>query len=146
MASKYGHVIILTNADSGWVQYSAKKYLRPLVSSLETYTIISARSSYQKLYPNQSLCWKAAAIAYEVMEHFLEDDSHGSLAETSNSSSDSWYSTSTNWTNFSSETKIQDTADSAYVLQSHSKLVSLDDQSHVTNEIISFGDSLDECK
>ena len=31
---------------------------------------MSARTEYEKFYPGQPLCWKAAAFAHEVNEHF----------------------------------------------------------------------------
>ena len=35
---------------------------------------MSARTRYEKFYPNQPLCWKAAACAHEVNEHFASLD------------------------------------------------------------------------
>ncbi|KAL3799881.1 hypothetical protein ACHAW5_004393 [Stephanodiscus triporus] len=74
-AASHGEVIIITNSDEGWVKYSAERYLPNLIPVLKSYRIISARTRYEKFYPNQPLCWKAAAFAHEVNEHFcsLED-------------------------------------------------------------------------
>ena len=49
--------------------------LLPVVAK---YRVISARTGYEKFYPGQPLCWKAAAFAHEVNEIFeqLRDDSH----------------------------------------------------------------------
>jgi len=69
-AAKHGEVIIITNSDEGWVKYSAERYLPNLIPVLKSYRIISARTRYEKFYPNQPLCWKAAAFAHEVNEHF----------------------------------------------------------------------------
>lgn len=69
-AAKHGEVIIITNSDEGWVKYSAERYLPNLIPVLKNYRIISARTRYEKFYPNQPLCWKAAAFAHEVNEHF----------------------------------------------------------------------------
>lgn len=68
-------VIIITNSDEGWVKYSAERWLPNLIPILANYRIISARTRYEKFYPNQPLCWKAAAFAHEANEHFcaLED-------------------------------------------------------------------------
>ena len=63
-------MIIITNSDEGWVKYSAERYLPNLIPVLKNYRIISARTRYEKFYPNQPLCWKAAAFAHEVNEHF----------------------------------------------------------------------------
>ncbi|KAL3765155.1 hypothetical protein ACHAWO_004333 [Cyclotella atomus] len=69
-AAKYGEVIIITNSDDGWVKYSAERYLPGLLPILKNYRIVSARTRYEKFYPNQPLCWKAAAFAHEANEHF----------------------------------------------------------------------------
>ena len=66
----YAQVVIITNSDEGWVNYSAERYLPNLIPFLQDYRIISARTRYEKFYPNQPLCWKAAAFAHEVNEHF----------------------------------------------------------------------------
>jgi len=67
---KHGEVIIITNGEEGWVQYSAKQFLPRLIPILEGIKIVSARSEYEKFYPKMSLCWKAAAFAHEVTEMF----------------------------------------------------------------------------
>lgn len=41
-----------------------------LLPVLEKYKIVSARSNYEKFYPGQPLCWKAAAFAHEANEIF----------------------------------------------------------------------------
>lgn len=63
-------VIIITNSDEGWVKYSAERYLPGLLPILKNYRVVSARTRYEKFYPNQPLCWKAAAFAHEANEHF----------------------------------------------------------------------------
>lgn len=79
-AAKHGEVIIITNSDEGWVKYSAERYLPNLIPVLRNYRIISARTRYEKFYPNQPLCWKAAAFAHEVNEHFcLLEEAHNML-------------------------------------------------------------------
>jgi hypothetical protein len=42
---------------------------------LEKCKIVSARSNYEKFYPGQPLCWKAAAFAHEANEIFQTLDS-----------------------------------------------------------------------
>jgi len=67
-ASLHGEVIIITNADDGWVKFSAERFIPKLLPCLERYRIVSARTRYERFYPNQPLCWKAAAFAHEVNE------------------------------------------------------------------------------
>lgn len=69
-AAKHGEVIIITNSDEGWVKYSAERWLPNLLPVLDKYRVISARTRYERFYPHQPLCWKAAAFAHEVNEHF----------------------------------------------------------------------------
>lgn len=70
-------VIIITNSDEGWVKYSAEKYCPSLLPVVAKYRVVSARTRYEKFYPGQPLCWKAAAFAHEVNEIYekLKDDS-----------------------------------------------------------------------
>jgi hypothetical protein len=86
-------VIIITNSDEGWVKYSAEKYCPPLLPVIKKYRVVSARTRYEKFYPGQPLCWKAAAFAHEVNEIYekLKDDSSScaSLEGTDVSSSSS---------------------------------------------------------
>lgn len=71
-------VIIITNSDEGWVNFSAEKYCPKLLPVVAKYPIISARTRYEKFYPGQPLCWKAAAFAHEVNEIYeqLRDDAN----------------------------------------------------------------------
>jgi len=67
-ASKNGEVIIITNSDDGWVKYSAERYIPSLLPVIAKYKVVSARTLYERFYPGQPLCWKAAAFAHEVNE------------------------------------------------------------------------------
>ena len=94
-ASEYGEVIIITNSDDGWVKFSAERYVPYLLPVIERYRIVSARTRYERFYPNQPLCWKAAAFAHEVNEIFKDcvdvdtTSSVDSMVLTDDSSSDS---------------------------------------------------------
>lgn len=51
-------VHIVTNAERGWVELSASKFLPAVVPLLSHLTIISARSSFEHLFPDAPLKWK----------------------------------------------------------------------------------------
>jgi hypothetical protein len=109
-------VIIVTNSDEGWVKFSAEKYCPQLLPVVQKYRVISARTSYEKFYPGQPLCWKAAAFAHEVNEIYekLRDDS-------------------------SSVASLEGTD-----VSSASSEEPMDEDRVEKKEIISFGDSLEE--
>jgi len=72
-ASSLGQVVIITNAESGWVEYSSKRFMPRLIPILEGMRIVSARSTYERFYPGAPLCWKAAAFAHEANQIFGSD-------------------------------------------------------------------------
>jgi hypothetical protein len=74
-------VIIITNSDDGWVKYSCERYLPRLLPILNKYRIVSARTRYERFYPSQPLCWKAAAFAHEVNELYERNDVNTSTCE-----------------------------------------------------------------
>lgn len=73
-AQELGQVVIITNAESGWVEYSSKRFMPRLVSMLEGVRVVSARSTYERFYPGAPLCWKAAAFAHEANQLFGADE------------------------------------------------------------------------
>jgi len=58
LAINKGRTFIITNAASGWVEYSAKRYYPSLRKILPYVTIISARAEYGKLFPGDTRQWK----------------------------------------------------------------------------------------
>jgi histidinol phosphatase-like enzyme len=63
-ATEYGEVFIITNADEGWVEESAKTFL-PRVSEVlqeKKVKIISARKGYESRYPSEVGRWKMEAF------------------------------------------------------------------------------------
>lgn len=69
-ALKLGTVVIITNAEAGWVEYSAKRFMPRLLPLLQTLRVVSARTTYERFYPGAPLCWKAAAFAHEANQVF----------------------------------------------------------------------------
>jgi hypothetical protein len=73
-ATKLGSVIIITNAEAGWVEYSSKRFMPRLVPLLCNTRVVSARTTYERFYPSAPLCWKAAAFAHEANLAFSSND------------------------------------------------------------------------
>lgn len=89
---------------------------------LEKYKIVSARTNYEKFYPGQPLCWKAAAFAHEANEMF----------QTINSATDSTDGKASRCPSLElSDVSSEDSFDSTPAKGS-------------PREIISFGDSMEE--
>lgn len=62
LAMKYGRVQVITNAETGWVQLSASTFMPAVLPLLKQLDIVSARSTYEKMYPNSPLKWKFCAF------------------------------------------------------------------------------------
>lgn len=62
LSMRLGHTFIITNAMEGWVEYSATKWVPALLPLLERVEIISARSRYEQLYPQEVRQWKIHAF------------------------------------------------------------------------------------
>jgi hypothetical protein len=90
-AAKHGEVIIITNSDEGWVDYSAERYVPNLLPVLPHYRVVSARTRYERFYPGQPLCWKAAAFAHEVNELYADEDENNSTHSSKRHSMNSSY-------------------------------------------------------
>jgi len=64
-ALQVGKVVIVTNAEQGWVENSCTVFMPSLVSLLQTVDIVSARSTHEK-YTKNPAEWKRLAFVYEV--------------------------------------------------------------------------------
>ncbi|CEM15895.1 unnamed protein product [Vitrella brassicaformis CCMP3155] len=68
LAMRLGHVFIITNAMSGWVEYSSQKYIPSIKQLLDNgiggkkIKIISARGNYEHRFPGQYQEWKIQAF------------------------------------------------------------------------------------
>jgi len=62
LAMTFGDVHVVTNAETGWVQLSAKKFIPGVISVLEQIKVISARSTYESLFPDAPVKWKFCAF------------------------------------------------------------------------------------
>lgn len=62
-------VYIITNAQPGWVEYSAERFYPDLLPILKNVKIISARGKYEKKYPGDTLTWKIRSFADVVADY-----------------------------------------------------------------------------
>jgi len=66
----YGHVHIVTNAETGWVQLSAQKFLPGVVPYLSRVNVLSARSTFEAHHPDAPLKWKFYAFQEKLTNVF----------------------------------------------------------------------------
>jgi len=62
LAMSFGDVHVVTNAETGWVQLSAKKFLPGVVPLLAQVKVLSARSTYESMFPDSPVKWKFCAF------------------------------------------------------------------------------------
>lgn len=72
LAMRYGRVHVVTNAETGWVQLSAQKFIPAVLPLLEQLTVVSARSTYEELYPDSPLQWKVCAFQERLAPHLVD--------------------------------------------------------------------------
>lgn len=75
-ALEHGPVHIITNAEQGWVQQSAAKWLPKLVPLLERVKVLSARSTYEPICGTNPLQWKWLAFKDVLSEYNVHDLHH----------------------------------------------------------------------
>lgn len=61
-------VFIITNAAEGWVEFSTKKYLPKLKKIVSEVDVISARTKFEEMFPNEYHQWKMHAFL-ETLDH-----------------------------------------------------------------------------
>jgi len=66
MAQNYGDVHVVTNAETGWVERSAKKFLPGVLPVLDEVQVVSARSTYEAIFPESPLKWKFYAFQQKL--------------------------------------------------------------------------------
>lgn len=71
LACTYGQVHVITNAETGWVQLSAQKFIPAVVPLLSKLKIISARSTFECQYPESPLKWKYFAFQQKLEPFFV---------------------------------------------------------------------------
>eukprot|EP00462_Mataza_sp_D1_P001770 CAMPEP_0175097324 /NCGR_PEP_ID=MMETSP0086_2-20121207/5224_1 /TAXON_ID=136419 /ORGANISM="Unknown Unknown, Strain D1" /LENGTH=256 /DNA_ID=CAMNT_0016370823 /DNA_START=142 /DNA_END=912 /DNA_ORIENTATION=+ len=74
LAVTFGDVHVVTNAETGWVQLSAQKFLPGVVPMLSKVKILSARSTYENHFPDSPLKWKYYAFQERLSQAFADSD------------------------------------------------------------------------
>lgn len=72
LALQFGPVHIVTNAETGWVNLSAQKWMPAVVPLLEKVHVISARSTYESEFPDAPLKWKYHAMHSRLSPAFSD--------------------------------------------------------------------------
>lgn len=61
-----GSVWIVTNSETGWVELTARRFLPSVARYLGRVVVISARSSYEYLFPGSPFDWKYTAFKEQI--------------------------------------------------------------------------------
>lgn len=62
LALQYSSVFIVTNAQGGWVEETAERFMPKVSSLLSKITVMSARDLYQSRFPNDAQAWKVCTF------------------------------------------------------------------------------------
>jgi hypothetical protein len=66
IAKQHGTVVLVTNAERGWIELSCQKFMPTLLPSLENVKVLSARSTYETPEVSSPLDWKLRAFESEI--------------------------------------------------------------------------------
>lgn len=66
VAKRFGKVILVTNAERGWIELSCQKFMPTLYPSLKDVKILSARSTYEIKGVVSPFEWKYLAFEHEI--------------------------------------------------------------------------------
>jgi hypothetical protein len=69
----FGKVVVVTNAEKGWVELCCPKLMPSLAQVLSEVDIVSARSTYERHSQNPSE-WKRLAFAQELEQFHIQSD------------------------------------------------------------------------
>jgi len=72
-AKRHGTVVLVTNAERGWIELSCLKFLPTLYPILEQIKILSARTTYDCPRYSSPLDWKLLAFEAEIRRMYGED-------------------------------------------------------------------------
>jgi len=66
LAKQHGTVVLVTNAERGWIELSCTKFVPALLPTIENVKIVSARTSYEGPTCPNPLDWKVRAFETEI--------------------------------------------------------------------------------
>eukprot|EP00429_Kryptoperidinium_foliaceum_P066275 CAMPEP_0176067706 /NCGR_PEP_ID=MMETSP0120_2-20121206/33798_1 /TAXON_ID=160619 /ORGANISM="Kryptoperidinium foliaceum, Strain CCMP 1326" /LENGTH=324 /DNA_ID=CAMNT_0017401329 /DNA_START=50 /DNA_END=1024 /DNA_ORIENTATION=+ len=66
LAKHSGTVVLVTNAERGWIELSCRKFVPALLPIIENIRIVSARTSYERSAGSSPHRWKALAFKAEI--------------------------------------------------------------------------------
>lgn len=69
-AKRHGTVVIVTNAERGWIELSSRKWMPSICPLLESIQIVSARAAYEKPGVTLPSTWKTLCFRNEVNSFF----------------------------------------------------------------------------
>jgi len=69
LAKQMGTVLLVTNAERGWIEMSCQKFMPALYPALENVKLLSARSQYER-HDSSPLEWKLRAFESEIRRIF----------------------------------------------------------------------------
>jgi hypothetical protein len=78
LAKRFGTVVLVTNAEKGWIELSCRKFVPNLLPSLVDVRIVSARTTYESASLTSPQDWKYHAFRSELMKKFGEEALHDS--------------------------------------------------------------------
>lgn len=70
IAKQHGTVVLVTNAERGWIELSCQKFMPTLYPALESVKLVSARTTYESCTLTSPLDWKLHAFESELMRVF----------------------------------------------------------------------------
>lgn len=73
IAKQLGTVVLVTNAERGWIELSCQKFMPTLYPALESVKLLSARTTYESPELNSPLDWKLCAFESEITRVFGKD-------------------------------------------------------------------------
>lgn len=75
----FGHVVIVTNAENGWVELTTQKFFSHLTDIVETLDVVSARSTYEPEGVTNPSIWKRLAFTNIITKFYEEHGLTGRL-------------------------------------------------------------------